>query len=211
MADFIALRTAFNSAALDTIKCSGLLTNLKLAFVSKVSPTHEEEVAWIETLEMAAFICIRSDDFQGFERHAAQVKSYYYAHQRVNLVSERSYAIIGLYLLYLLVCDRIGDFHTELELIPSTLVAHKFVSYPISLERAMMEGNYAKVYRAASEEVPYPEFKVFLTPLAVAVQKKAAESLKGIARSAISQSTDGDALDSIGKLLSYAADLERIV
>ena len=162
---------------------------------------------------MATFICMRSNDLAGFERHAQQLKPYYYATDRAHTLSERSVAIVGLYLLYLLVCDRVGDFHVELERVPSSIIAHKFVSYPITLEKAMMEGNYAKVYKAAHEPVPLPEFKIFLIPLASAVQSKATESLQAGngQKTAHPQSTEGEALDAIGKLLSYAADLERIV
>ena len=213
MADFVALRTAFESHSLDTAKCMELLTRLKLAFVSKTSYSHEEEVVWIETLEMASLISVRSNDFPAFERHASQVKSYYYSPQRTAQLSDRSCAIIGLYLLYLLVCDRIGDFHIELELIPTSLLAHNFIAYPIILEKAMMEGNYAKVYKASNEPVPLPEFKIFLSPLATAVQSKAAESLQaGSGSNTVSPlTTEAEAIDAIGKLLSYAADLERIV
>lgn len=213
MADFIAFRAAFESHSLDAVKFQDLLTRLKLDFVTKVSHSHEEEVVWIETLEMATLVSVRTNDFSGFERHAQQVKSYYYAPERSNHLSDRSCAIIGLYLLYLLVCDRIGDFHIELELIPSSLLSHKFIAYPIVLEKAMMEGNYAKVYKAANEPVPLPEFKTFLTPLATAVQAKATESLQaGSGSKAVSHVTaETEAIDAIGKLLSYAADLERIV
>ena len=116
-------------------------------------------------------------------------------------------------MLYLLLRDRIGDFHVELERIPPSVSSHKYVSYPIALERAMMEGNYARVYKAAHESAPLPEYNIFLTPLAESVASKAADSLKAGNGSNASNTntTEVEALQAIEKLLSYAADLERIV
>ena len=214
MTDYIALRDAFNSPSVDVINMQMLLNKIKFAALSKSTQSSEDENTWIETLEMAAFIYLRVNDFVNFVSYAQQLKQYYYGpdpHPRK--ITDRSAAIVGLYLLYLLVCDRIGDFHVDLELIPKHILTHPFVEYPITLEKAMMEGNYAKVYKAAHDPVPLPEFKIFLAPLASAVQTKASNSLlAGNTQKPISpQSTEEEALDAIGKLLGYAADLERIV
>ena len=72
-ADISALRAAFNSSSIDTVKCHDLLTSLKVAYASKLSMSNDDEQAWIDTLEMAAFLYVRANDFPLFERGYSQI------------------------------------------------------------------------------------------------------------------------------------------
>jgi len=57
-------------------------------------------------------------DTAAFERYVTQLKTYYVDYATFLPKSARAQAVQGLYLLHLLSTDRIGEFHTELEVIP---------------------------------------------------------------------------------------------
>lgn len=60
--------------------------------------------------------------------------------------SAYKYQLLGLNLLLLLSQNRVAEFHTELELLPSDQIqSNVYVRHPLSLEQYLMEGNYNKV------------------------------------------------------------------
>ena len=200
----VALRTAFNAGNANEAKAQ--INNLKLHFAMSPPNSQQEVATIIEMLEISAMLSLRNRDLIGFEREAAQAKAYYSAD---GTVTERASIVLGLYLLHLLTQDRIGDFHTELELIPHKLHSSPSVAYAVSAERAMMEGNYSKALN--SSNLPVPEFAVFVGPLSDALKIKK-EHTFSVACAPVSRKTGvSDALEGIEKLLSYAGDLERIV
>jgi len=87
------------------------------------------------------------------------------------------YPILGLYLLHLLASDRIGDFHTELELIRCEDYDNMYIKRPIDMERSLMEGNYAKVLEAR-KDVPKMYYSVFMDRLLDTVRMKVGASLE---------------------------------
>merc|ERR1712190_393993 len=103
----------------------------------------------------------------------------YYNDSRHNLKpSEQKYPILGLYLLHLLASDRIGEFHTELELIPVDECDNQYIKQPVQLERYLMEGNYAKVLDA-QKEVPAKDLRsFFMKQLIDTVRLKVGASLE---------------------------------
>lgn len=79
--------------------------------------------------------------------------------------SPREYPIRGLHLIRLLTQNRIADFHTALEALPSNAAAESpFIAHPVDLERRLMEGSYAKVW-SARKEAPAEEFAFFVDSL----------------------------------------------
>merc|ERR1712232_479816 len=94
-----------------------------------------------------------------------------------GLPSEQNLPIMGLYLLHLLVSDRIGEFHTELELIPVDQYDNVHIRQPIELERYLMEGNYAKVLEA-QKSMPQASCSFFLERLMETVRLKVGSSLE---------------------------------
>jgi len=84
--------------------------------------------------------------------------------------SERA-KITGLYLLLLLTKGDYAGFHTELEGLElrtgfdgkgGDVEGDRYLSYPVKLERWLMEGSYDQVWKAmASREVPSEEYGVF--------------------------------------------------
>merc|ERR1712060_18809 len=152
---------------------SGLKTG---AFASSAgSPdAAKEQLVARETLELACFLSIRRRDITGFERHVAQLKMYYTDRNDLQ-ASGQKYLILGLYLLHLLASDRIGEFHTELELIP--IDDYEQIKQPIQLERYLMEGNYAKILEV-QKDVPHVYYSFFMERLLDTVRLKVGASLE---------------------------------
>jgi len=132
-----------------------------------------------ETLELACFLSIRRRDVQGFERHVSTLKMYYNDNPKNKEEKKREteFVVQGLYLLHLLASDRIGEFHTELELIPMEDAENLYIKQPIQLERYLMEGNYAKVLEA-QKDVPQMYYSFFMERLLETVRQKVGASLE---------------------------------
>merc|ERR1719343_1816515 len=101
----------------------------------------------------------------------------YYNNDPTAEASMQKYPLMGLYLLHLLTSDRIGEFHTELELIPVDDYENLYIKQPIQLERYLMEGNYAKVLEA-QKDVPQMYYSFFMERLIDTVRSKVGASLE---------------------------------
>jgi len=177
-----SFKAAFEAEPCNLEKCSEYLAQLKLivfsGLPSLVGPSESSvggELAQ-STLELACFLSIRQEDLQGFERHVSQLKMYY-NDDKAQKPSEQKHPILGLFLLHLLASDRIGDFHTELELIPLEQHENVYIKRPIELERSIMEGNYAKVLEA-HKDFPKTYYPLFMERLMETVRLKVGASLE---------------------------------
>jgi 26S proteasome regulatory subunit N12 len=142
-----AFKAAMEKEPCDLAGCEEMLKQLKvLLFTAIPSGVSDSQLLARQTLELACFLSMRRSDLKGFERHVVQLKAYY--NDTKLQASENKYTILGLYLLHLLSEDRIGEFHTELELIPVDDYTSPAIRDPIQLERFLMEGNYIKVMEA---------------------------------------------------------------
>ncbi|CAE8616398.1 unnamed protein product [Polarella glacialis] len=182
---FDTFKAAFEAEPCDLIKCEELLGQLKLLVFSSGSAgvlsgaggDAKEHLLVREMLEMACFLSIRRRDLSGFERHVSQLKMFFADRQDLK-PSEQKYLILGLFLLHLLAADRIGEFHTELELIPvDEAFQSVYVKQPVQLERYLMEGNYAKVL-GAQKDVPKAYYAFFMERLIETVRQKVGASLE---------------------------------
>jgi len=164
------------SAGLD--ECDQHLAQLKLLVFAQLQSAGDanERLLARETLELACYLSIKRCDERLFERHVAQLKMYY-TDQPDLTPSDEMYKILGLYLLHLLASDRIGEFHTELELIGIEKHENEHVRQPIQLERNIMEGNYAKILEAQKNvKDTYSPF--FMERLIETVRSKVGASLE---------------------------------
>lgn len=127
-----------------------------------------------EALEVATLLAVKAEDDSGFERLFAQLRPYYFDYGLSD--SSRRPLLLGLYLLYLLCQGRLGDFHTQLELIP-TQRSHALIKYSIDLERDMHEGLYNRVWSSCAS-TPDPSYKHFTHRLADAVRQDIAKCLE---------------------------------
>lgn len=162
---FGKFKTAFaaNTATGD-MQCDTQLLALKKLFIhfptylnpEAESKTAAQEIALVrETLEYAVILFARRKHLDDFEAHFHQLQVYFSYNS--GTVSERRPMLLGLNLLRLLVCNKISEFHSELERIPHTEHANIFIRAPILLERYLMEGSYNKLLNARSQ-VPSNEF-----------------------------------------------------
>ena len=178
---FDSFKAAFTAEPCDLVKCEDLLGQLKLLLFSgsavlSGTGTSQEQLLVRETLEHACFLSIRKHDLPAFERHVSQLKMFYDRQQGLP-PSEQKYPILGLSLLNLLASDRIGEFHTELELIPVDEAENMYIKQPVQLERYVMEGNYAKVLEA-QKDVPKMYYAFLMEKLIECVRHKVGASLE---------------------------------
>eukprot|EP01080_Neovahlkampfia_damariscottae_P008833 gene8833-781_t len=161
-------------------KCHGnpteaqeILTTLKKEFIKfktflpvngqikNLTEDEKREIVLVrETLEFAILLASQVKDMKSFERHMAQVKTYY----NFNLVekSERELLIHGLNLLRLLSQHKLAEFHTELELIPVSLHSNMYIKYAIDTDFSLMEGSYNKLLQLNNPAEEYGIFKEIL-------------------------------------------------
>jgi len=179
---FDAFKATFNSERPDMDKCEQQLAQLKLMVFSSGpgvlsgGGAAKEQQLVREMLEIACFLSIRRKDTQGFERHVTQLKMYY-SDQHGSNAEGQKLLILGLFILHLLSADRLGEFHTELELIPVDDYENPLINQPILLERCLMEGNYAKILEA-QKDVPHAYYSFFMERLIDTVRLKVGTSLE---------------------------------
>lgn len=92
----------------------------------------------------------------------AQLKCYYFDYKSGLLESAYKYQLLGLNLLFLLSQNRVAEFHTELELLPSDQIqSNVYIRHPLSLEQYLMEGSYNKIFLAKGN-VPAASYNFFI-------------------------------------------------
>lgn len=80
-----------------------------------------------------------------FRRVRPQLKPYYMDFVTELPKSPNQSAVRGLNLLFLLVQNRLAEFHSELELMGDTERADACVVFPVRLEQYLMVGSYDQV------------------------------------------------------------------
>lgn len=212
---FEQFRSAFEAEPCDLNKCQALLGQLKLLIVGFKSSaalttegddpeTVKERLLARETLELACFLSIRARELAGFERHVTQLKTYYLDFSKLP-ASKHQHPILGLYLLHLLAADRIGDFHTELELLTNADCENMYIKQPIQLERNIMEGNYAKILEA-KKDVPQMYYPFFMEQLMETVRQKVGASIeRSYEKLSTAEATKMLILNNVEELKEFAA------
>ncbi|KAF8504218.1 COP9 signalosome [Gautieria morchelliformis] len=165
------LMRAFDAQPSDLKKCGALLLQLKMGLIEtglllpQGQRNLDDLVVAREILEIGAFWSIRSKDVPSFDRYFCQLQTFYRDYCSILPPSPREYPIQGLNLIRLLTQNRIADFHTTLESLPSeALHDNPFLKHPVNLERWLMEGSYSKVW-SARNEAPADEYKFFVDSL----------------------------------------------
>lgn len=109
-----------------------------------------------DVLELAVLTAAKQTDDALFERNFAQLRPYYTDCRAALPPSPQEPLVVGLNLLRLLVQNRIAEFHTELELVPPSLLDTAEVAQVAELEQRLMEGAHNKVLAArGSPASPY--------------------------------------------------------
>jgi len=137
------------------------ITQLKILMLD--FPTIEASSSFLsiatETLELAVLVSIEEGDLSSFSRNVSQVKMYYEIPETKS--SSQKTKILGLNLMYLLIENRLSEFHAELELLTEEEASSTFISFPITLERQLMVGSYDEVLNAGSH-IPDPSYNFLL-------------------------------------------------
>ena len=105
-------------------------------------PTADAETAVAkEVLEYAVILSIKAGDKNSFQRYMASLRPYYTAARTLGVdlrsgPNDIAYTILGLNLLYLLVENRLADFHCEvcvllIDMHACTPIIHPSISIPI--------------------------------------------------------------------------------
>lgn len=134
----------------------------------------KERVVAREILEHAVILSIKTKDKDAFQRNLASLRPYYTGYSSAVSESEMKYSILGLNLLYLLVENRLADFHCELELLSEQQQQHSAIAFCTQLDQHLMVGSYDQVMSAASQP-PEEYYSFFLTSLLETVRINIAE------------------------------------
>ncbi|XP_042501690.1 26S proteasome non-ATPase regulatory subunit 8 homolog A-like isoform X1 [Macadamia integrifolia] len=173
---FERFKAAFVRNDLDT--CTNLLSQLKVLLTGfkSLPPLFEDSPNAIHELttardiyEHAVVLSVRTEDQDAFERDFFQLKPYYTDTGGRLPPSPQEYPILGLNLLRLLVQNRIGEFHTELELLSPVALENPCIKHAVELEQSFMEGAYNRVL-SARQTVPHETYVYFMDLLAKTVR-----------------------------------------
>ena len=166
----------------DTIDArSQLVTQLRidLTFFEGLPPAKKIEkrecILAREVYEHATLLAVEKEDIESFERNFAVVKTYYDEFDGILPESTRKYAILGLYLLYLLSFNKISEYHTEIELIPFSQLDNVFIKVPMSLEQYFVMGSYDKIL-SQKQNVPLQAYQFFIDKFVDAIRYEVARS-----------------------------------
>lgn len=173
------------------------LDSLPPLFIDSPTAEGERQIAR-ETLEYAVLLSIKMGDKNAFQRHLSSLRPYY---TNNSIISENQNTILGLNLLYLLVENRLSDFHCELELLNEQQQSHPFIAFCTQLDRHLMVGSYDQVMAAAAQP-PVEYYSFFLTSLLKTVRINIAEC----AAASYSKLT----LDAATRILMFNSEKETI-
>ena len=127
------------------------------------SSSNLEKTFAIDVLENAVILSINVGDKDLFARHITSLRTYYHDFGE-EIQSNLKYMMIGLNLLYLLVENKLAEFHCELELLTTVEMEKKEIAFCTQLDQHLMVGSYDQVL-AAAENPPVSYYVFFLKSL----------------------------------------------
>lgn len=133
-------------------------------------------------LEIAALTTIYLNKFDEFTNYFAQLRTFYFNNNSsFNLLTEsdNKSKLISLYLLILLSQSEITKFHSELEFFDNNITNiedDELLSYPIKVDRWLMEGSYQKAWNILLNGLQIPEFDVFSKSLMNTIRLEIAQN-----------------------------------
>ncbi|CAI4447507.1 BAI_1a_G0017420.mRNA.1.CDS.1 [Saccharomyces cerevisiae] len=131
-------------------------------------------------LEVGALASIQTFNFDSFENYFNQLKPYYFSNNHKLSESDKKSKLISLYLLNLLSQNNTTKFHSELQYLDKhikNLEDDSLLSYPIKLDRWLMEGSYQKAWdllQSGSQNIS--EFDSFTDILKSAIRDEIAKN-----------------------------------
>ncbi|BET00876.1 26S proteasome non-ATPase regulatory subunit [Nesidiocoris tenuis] len=214
-----SLKAEWGKKSPNVTACGQILNELKVALTklmflptSNTTASKKELLIARDTLEIGAQWSIAARDIPSFERYMAQLKCYYLDYKDQLEESTFKYQLLGLNLLLLLSQNRVAEFHTELELLPSDQIqSNPYIQHPLSLEQYLMEGNYNKIFLAKGN-VPAASYNFFIDILLETIRDEIAGCVE-VAYQKIS-AADADRMLNLGNqnaLRNYASKKNWVV
>jgi|UniRef100_A0AC35FNG9 26S proteasome regulatory subunit N12 len=132
--------------------------NLTEESIGKLSPAASATIHR-DYFEICALFAILKKDLDGFEKSIINVQSFYTSQTND---STNKYLMIGLHLMFLLVKDKLSEFHMLIEQIDQHLQqTNPYIVTPVKLEQYLMEGAYNKVV-LNEKTIPSPYYAMFI-------------------------------------------------
>ncbi|GAW80698.1 26S proteasome regulatory subunit RPN12 [Plasmodium gonderi] len=166
-------------------KCKEILTRLKLVLIHLPSadplvPIAKKDINELllarEILEKGVIISIMDKDIKAFTIYIAQLFLYYFDFQTIIPKSNKQNGILGVYLLYLLSSNLIGDFHMTLEIISIEDQNHDYIKYVLELEQHIMDGYFYDVL-TKKDDIPLYLYSLFMERLYNTIRFKLADCI----------------------------------
>ncbi|SCU87903.1 LANO_0D00452g1_1 [Lachancea nothofagi CBS 11611] len=180
-----SLNAAFTSG--DNDSCQKLLSPIKIELIKNNllvpdlarAKNNEGYLNDLESsrkiLEIGALCSVRNRDFESFQSFFSQLRVFYFSNVSKLEESENRSELISLYLLILLSQGDVTRFHSELEFLGKrlgNLEEDAFLSYPIKVEKWLMEGSYQRAWDLLKNESKVEEFNIFTQTLMDAIREE---------------------------------------
>lgn len=182
-----SLSVAFDLKKYDS--CQKLLPTIKVELIKNnlvIPDFSNQNEAYLNDLnvtknffEVGALVSIYCSDIDSFQNYFAQLRVFYFSPNQQLAESENKSKILGLYMLILLSQGEITKFHSELEFLSKhirDLEGDELLSYPIRVERWLMEGSYQKAWDLLRSGSKQQEFNVFTETLMNAIREEIAQN-----------------------------------
>ncbi len=142
--------------------------------------TNEYNTIAAQALELGVLISVASEDLDSFERNISQLKAYYSLLNNTTTTTNQKCHVLGLNLMYLLVENKLSEFHSELEFIAHDDIqsSSKYITFPINIERQLMVGSYDEVLQAFQTNIPDPSYQFFTDNLLQTVRDSIADCVE---------------------------------
>lgn len=128
-----------------------------------------------DLLEIDALVAAIKGDLQAFSVSISAVMSFY---STLRDESANKFLLQGLNLMYLLVSNRLSDFHVFLEQIEQRIqTGNPYISTPVKLEQSLMEGAYNKIV-LTEKNIPSPYYASFVRIMMDTVRGEIASNLE---------------------------------
>lgn len=181
------LKTAFEGKQYET--CLKLLLPIKIELIKAklLIPdikSAKENQSYLQDLniakkilEIGALSSIYCEDFETFMNYYSQLSAFYFSDVKELSDSDSKFKLISLYLLILLAQNDYTKLHSEFEFLSryvTNLEESSYLSYPVKLERLLMEGSYQKAWDLLQTGSKVEEFNVFTKTLKDAIREEIA-------------------------------------
>ncbi|KRX07168.1 hypothetical protein PPERSA_00078 [Pseudocohnilembus persalinus] len=124
--------------------------------------------------ELNVLYSIGVKNYEEFERAITKLRVFYENFGQLQPSQDQN-QFIALYLLYLLSFNKMGQFHTYLELLPISDLQNKYIKFVLDLERSISVGNYKDVLNSKQNST-LPQFSLFLERIIHTVRYEIARS-----------------------------------